>query len=788
MIQYNNTYNTPSIGLFMNGDESMLELKNVTKKYEIGTFKQTALDGINLNFRNQEFVAVIGPSGSGKTTLLNMIGGLDRYDDGDLKIDGKSTNAFTNHDWDSYRNHAIGFVFQSYNLIMHMSVLANVELGMTLSGVSSKDRKDRAIHVLDRVGLKDHIHKKPNQLSGGQMQRVAIARALVNNPDIILADEPTGAIDSETSKQIMHLIQDIAKDKLVIMVTHDQSIAKKYASRIVDLKDGKVTGDTLPYQVDAKNNGKLNFKKTSMAFIQALKLSLSNLRTKKFRTAITAFAGSIGIIGVALILSLANGLNNEIDTLERSTLAEFPIQIDAVAFNVDVFREQGGGPPARVEGDIYEAFPDDALIYPYQVPPFQAEHRNDLSESYLNHLDGLDDDTYHEMTFRYAVNMHLYHELSSGSIERLNTSRVNFSPGLSDAQFYQDNYDTLAGQAPENENELLLVVDEYNRLNASIVNAFGLSTQVDAYDFDQFIGKSFELIMLDDRYTYNEDTERFIPINDGDVLMTQPNNKTLTITGIARIKEDAIGTFLTPGLKFFPTLIDTVLTDASESDIGQAQRDADIDVVSGTPIDPQVKAQQLRNWGVDATPSQILIYPVNYDAKVAITSYLDTYNENLDEDDRVIYTDLAGIITELTSDVIDGISYVLIAFSSISLIVSTVMIGIITYISVLERTKEIGVLRSLGARKKDISRVFNAETTIIGFLAGSSGVFIAFILTFPINAIIKRLVNDVGNLAIMPLSAVFGLIVLSIILTYLAGLIPARMASNKNPVDALRVE
>ncbi len=766
----------------------MLELKDLTKKYEIGSFRQTALDGVTLSFRNKEFVAVTGPSGSGKTTLLNMIGGLDRYDSGDLLIDGKSTQTFNDKEWDSYRNHAIGFVFQNYNLISHTSVLSNVEVGMTLSGLSREERRARATEVLGRVGLEDHVHKKPNQLSGGQMQRVAIARALANDPEIILADEPTGAIDTETSQQIMALIQEIAKDKLVIMVTHDEAIAEAYASRIVGLQDGKVISDTDPYRLESENNGKLNFKKTSMAFKQALTLSFNNLRTKKFRTAITAFAGSIGIIGVALVMSLANGLNREIDTFEQTTLAEFPIQIDRVSFNVEVFREQGGGPPERLEGEPFESFPQTDEIYPYEEPPFAAEHINDISEDYVSHLEGLDPSLYFEMTTRYRAEMHLYHTLSSGADTRLNTSRVNFGPTLSDPEFYADNYDTLAGREPEDSSELLLVVDEYNRLNADIINAFGLSSQVEAYGFEAFLDKSFELVFLDDRYDYDGDTERFSPINDASVLMDQENNETLTIVGIARVKDDAVSNFLNTGLKHHPDLVERVISDAQESDIGQAQKASDVDVVSGTPIDENVKANQLQRWGVDPRPNQILIYPVDYEAKVAITDYLDTYNEDKEDDERVLYTDLAAIITELTSDVIDGVSYVLIAFASISLIVSSVMIGIITYVSVLERTKEIGILRSLGARKRDISRVFNAETTLIGFFAGVSGVLIAFVLTFPLSALINRFVDDVGRLAVMPLSAVFGLIAISIVLTYIAGLIPARIAANKNPVEALRVD
>ncbi len=766
----------------------MLELHDVVKKYAIGTFRQTALDGVSVNFRRHEFVAILGPSGSGKTTLLNMIGGLDRYDSGDLRIDGKSTRDFKDKDWDSYRNHAIGFVFQNYNLISHVSVLANVEIGLTLSGMSLSERRERALRLLERVGLSDHIHKKPNQLSGGQMQRVAIARALANDPDIILADEPTGAIDSETSHQILKLIQEIAEDKLVIMVTHDATMAKKYASRVIGLQDGKITSDTDPYETNNGNQGRLSFKGTAMAFAQALKLSFSNLRTKKFRTAITAFAGSIGIIGVALVLSLSNGLNREIDRLEQSTLAAFPLQVDRVAFNVDIIRQQGGGPPRRVAGEVFERFPDVDEIYPYELPPFEAEHINDLSPEFLTYLEGLDPETYHEMTMRYSVDKHVYHTLPSGLAARLNTGRVNFGPTLMDDAFFGDNYDILSGRQPENVNELILIIDEYNRLEASIVQAFGLSAEIEAYGFDAFLGKTFQLITLDDRFTYNETTGLFTPITDADVLMNQPDNIPLTIVGIARVSESAISDFLTTGLKFHPDLTPLLLDDAQNSQIGQAQKASSSDVISGTAMDESLRRIQLQRWGVDPTPRQILIYPADYAAKQAITDYLDAFNEGKDDEDRILYTDLAAIVTELTSDIITGVAYVLIAFSSISLVVSSVMIGIITYVSVLERTKEIGVLRSLGARKRDISRVFNAETAIIGFFAGVSGVGVAYLLTFPINAIIANLVDDLNRLAVIPLAAVFGLVAISVMLTTIAGLIPSRIAARKDPVVALRVD
>ena len=764
----------------------MLTLKGITKKYEIGDFKQTALDGIDLEFRKQEFVCILGPSGSGKTTLLNMIGGLDRYDQGDLLINGKSTKHFKDQEWDSYRNHAIGFVFQNYNLINHISVLSNVEIGLTLSGIDSTERKERAIEVLDRVGLKDHINKKPNQLSGGQMQRVAIARALANNPDIILADEPTGAIDSATSKQIMELIQEIAKDKLVIMVTHDDRIAKQYANRIVSLQDGKVTNDTNPYTNNLAASTKLLFKKTSMAFSQAIKLSFNNLKTKKFRTLITAFAGSIGIIGVALVLSLANGLNREIDRLERTTLAEFPIQIDP--FPIDIDAARGGPPGLRDDESDWERFPDTFKIFPFERSVSSTQHINTITDDYIDYLHTMDGDLYHEITISRSVQMNVLFQIDPQTVIRLNTGNVRFEPSLNSNEFFNDNYDILEGTAPQNKNELILLVDEYNRLDVRILSALGLSGDVDSYDFETFIGQSFKVVLLDDNYTFNPDTERFNQVSDLPALYDNPNNIELTIVGIARAKEDALTRFLRPGIKYHPDLVETYLNDAADSEIGSAQLASSVSVITGLPISESAKTSLLRSLGVDSTPSQIRIYPVNFNSKESIRDFLDAYNQDLDENERIIYTDLASIVTELTGDIIDGIAYVLIAFSAISLIVSSIMIGIITYVSVLERTKEIGILRSLGARKRDISRVFNAETSIIGFVAGTIGVFIAFLLTFPINRLIRNVVEDLNNLAVLPIQAVFILIAISVFLTYISSLIPAMIAARKNPVEALRVD
>lgn len=767
----------------------MLQLKAITKRYEIGSFKQTALDGVDLAFRSQEFVCILGPSGSGKTTMLNMIGGLDRYDAGDLLISGKSTRHFKASQWDSYRNHAIGFVFQNYNLITHTSVLANVEVGMTLSGLSAEKRRERALEVLERVGLIDHVDKKPNQLSGGQMQRVAIARALANDPDIILADEPTGAIDSETSRQIMTLIQEIAKDKLVVMVTHDEQIAKTYANRVVTLRDGQVLHDSNPYVTEVDAPQKLSFKKTSMAFWQALQLSFSNLKTKKFRTLITAFAGSIGIIGVALVLSLANGLNQEIDRLEMTTLSEFPIQIDSIAFDVAAARQAGPptGPPTDADG--LERFPDVRQIFPFQRQISSVQHINVIEDDYLDHLAALDPVYYHDIMIRRSVNMNILHRRPNDQVSRINTGAVNFEPLLGNPDFFADNYDILEGRHPENHQELLLVVDAFNRLNIRMITELGFDPNALEFDFDVFLNRSFQAVLLDDYYTYNAETNRFFQPSNLTEFYAEQQGIELTIVGIARIQDGAISNVLSQGIKYHPDLAEIYLEHAAASEIGQAQiASPERSVLTGNQITPQTHQSLLRTLGVDSTPSSIAIYPVSFEAKEAIRNHLDAYNEDRSESERIIYTDLAAIVTELTSDVINGISYVLIAFSSISLIVSSIMIGIITYVSVLERTKEIGILRSLGARKRDIARVFNAETTIIGFVSGALGVLIAFLLTFPINAIIGNLVDQLDRLAVMPIQAVFALIAISIVLTLIAGLIPSSIASRKDPVAALRVD
>ena len=768
----------------------MLTLKNVTKSYQVGDFMQNALNGVSLSFRKQEFVAILGPSGSGKTTLLNMVGGLDRYDSGDLIIEGKSTLHFDDNDWDAYRNHAVGFIFQSYNLITHTSVLANVELGMTLSGLSHEDRTARALEVLEGVGLKDHVYKKPNQLSGGQMQRVAIARAIANNPDIVMADEPTGAIDSETSAQIMALIQEIAKNKLVIMVTHDEALAHKYADRVVKLKDGEVIEDSNPYSDAQEVQGSLLLKKTSMAFKQALKLSFNNLRTKKFRTLITAFAGSIGIIGVAMVLALANGLNNEIDDLERSTLAQFPLQIDPFPIDIEAAQGNFGPPGPQMDDGGFVEFPEAREVYPFEATVSENQHINVITQDYLSFLDTLDPDLYFEINAEYDVRMPLLLREAESQFRGVDQGGggVDFEPTVTSEEFLSQSYDVIDGRLPDNANELLLVVDQANRLNIRFFEALGLSFEVESYSFDTLYDLELYTFLPNDYYLENADTGRFIPSGDYESIVQAGDGIPLRIVGVARESADSLAGFIDQGIKYHPDLEELYIDAAKTSDIALAQAESSISVITGRELSEQQKVGVLRQLGYDDTPTQILIYPVDFNAKTEIRNALDAYNEPLPDDEQIIYTDLAALVTDLTGDLINGVSYVLIAFSSISLLVSSIMIGIITYVSVLERTKEIGILRSLGARKKDVSRVFNAETTIIGFTAGLIGVGIAFILTFPLNLLIESLVDGIDGLAQLSFLAAISLVLISVILTFVAGLIPSRIAANKHPVEALRVE
>ena len=762
----------------------MLQLKKIKKSYKTGEFVQHALKGINLEFRKNEFVAVLGPSGSGKTTLLNIVGGLDRYDSGDLIINGKSTKKFKQKDWDSYRNNCIGFIFQSYNLISHISVLQNVEMGMTLSGLSAKKRHKKALEVLKKVGLKEHAHKKPNQLSGGQMQRVAIARALANNPEIILADEPTGALDSKTSVQIMELIKEIAKDKLVIMVTHNPELANDYANRIVEFKDGELISDSNPVD-NTKEKDNYKIKKTSMNYLTALKLSFNNIKTKKGRTLITAFASSIGIIGIALILSLSNGFKLQIDKFEKDTLSQAPIVISKQSMDMNSM-------PNLKEKDDLEEYTSEQVIHPEKTIE-NIVHNNKITKEYVNSIKSLDSNLIGGISYQRATNLNLLTKID-GKIKQIDTSGITFPmPSTFDNQeatVMKDNYDVIYGNFTTNKEDLTLLVDSKNRVSETILKALGYNKE--NINFDEIVGKEFKLVLNDDYY---KKLGEFYTINtDLEKLYNNENTITLKISSIIRGKEGSDFAKLSgSGLMYNNSLVDYVIEKNSKSEIVSTQLEKNYNVLTTELFDKDTTEgkdayeMMLSYLGADTTPVAIQIYPKDFDSKDEVLKVLDQYNEGKSEEDKIVYMDQAKLITTMSGNIMDAITIVLIAFSAISLIVSSIMIGIITYISVLERTKEIGILRALGARKKDITRVFNAETFIIGLTSGTLGLIIAKLLTFPANHIIESLTKLKNVAKLNPVHAIT-LLVISILLTVIGGLIPSKVAAKKDPVEALRSE
>ena len=775
--------------VFIKGCENMLDLKNIKKDYMLAGKPFPALKGIDLNFKDNEFVSILGPSGCGKTTLLNLIGGLDRYTSGDLLIEGKSTKDFKDQDWDAYRNATIGFVFQTYNLISHLSVLDNVEMSLRLSGVSAKERKERATKVLVDVGLNDHLHKRPNQLSGGQMQRVAIARALVNNPKILLADEPTGALDSETSKQIMELIKVISKDRLVIMVTHNSEIAEAYSDRIVHLLDGLVTDDSRPSQsVNKDKEEKLKNQKTSMSYLTAIKTSFKNLLTKKGRTIITAIAGSIGIIGIALVLAISNGMTTYTNNIQSDALAGFPITIDQTVISF--------GPPEEVTNPRPDLeFIDDDVFYPYDQTSSLTQHQNIITDEFIEYLEQMDETLYNSISYTRGLMLQLVNLSDNGSFIRVQTSSSGgsffgggsyFNELPNNQTFIESQYDVLFGSYPDNYDEVVLIVDERNRLSIALLENLGINIE-DDYQSSDLIGRTFKSVL--NNVYYNEVNDVFIPNTDYEQMYLDESSITLTITGILRVNEDASSEILDTGIGYTSALTDHILNIEKDSDVVVAQlASPETNVLTGTAFNSLTTYDQvIRMIGGDATPVAAQIYPVSFEYKDEIKTYIDQYNVDKDEADQIIYTDLAEQISSTISSLINTITIILAAFAAISLVVSSVMIGIITYVSVVERTKEIGIMRSLGARKKDISRIFNAETLLIGFTAGLFGISIAYLLIIPINIIVERFV-DVENFAsLLPTHALY-LIVLSTLLTLIAGLFPSRIAAKRDPVVALRTE
>jgi len=785
----------------------MLKLKNIVKNYYVGDTVVEAIRGINVEFRKNEFVTVLGPSGCGKTTLLNIIGGLDRYTSGDLIINGRSTKEYTDYDWDSYRNHSIGFVFRNYNLISHQSVLKNIELALTLSGVSKSERRQRAIDALKKVGLGNQIHKKPNQLSGGQQQRVAIARALVNDPEILLADEPTGALDTETSVPIMEILKEISKERLIIMVTHNSVLAERYASRIIKLLDGKIIEDNMPYTEESKvkiqtrkPKRKKTKTKTAMSFFTALALSLNNLFTKKTRTILTAFAGSIGIIGIALVLALSNGFQRYIDKMQADTLASYPLTISETSVDFSTFAN-------RPSHEKMVKYPQDDKVYVNKIMERLNNMiiTNNITDEYIeNVIETIDPSLYNGISYLHRVNLNVYKEKEFNGhtiYQKMETGSDNPLFGglwqelIDNQDFLDSQYDVLAGQFPQNKNELVVVVDKYNQINDMSLLSLGIydsNAKPDSYSFAEIIGTKYRLISNDDLYEEVDEEDKHY-FKEKSIKNIYETGEELEIVGIVRLNNETEAGSIGGIIGYLSELTDFVLGNSVDSAIVTWQKaNPSIDVLTGEPFDQEPIEKEYNNrikeLGGVTIPSTINIYPVDINAKEQIKKHLDAYNQNQTEEaDKVYYTDLIEVVISSISTIINIISYVLIAFTGISLFVSSIMIGIITYISVLERTKEIGILRSIGARKKDISRVFNAETLIIGFTAGIMGIVITLLFTVPINIILFNLTEISSIATLNPLHGI-ALIIISMILTLIAGFIPSRLAAKKDPVIALRTE
>ena len=777
----------------------MLKLIDIKKAYGDKDFVVPALKGVNLEFRKSEFVSVLGPSGCGKTTLLNIIGGLDKYTSGDLVINGRSTKDYADKDWDAYRNRTIGFVFQDYNLIPHLTVVENVELALTLSGEKRSKRRERALKALDMVGLSEHVKKKPNQLSGGQKQRVAIARAIINNPDVILADEPTGALDSKTSIQIMEILKDISKDRLVIMVTHNDDLAQQYSTRIISLLDGLVTNDTNPYDSKGEADGedKLEKARTSMSIWTAFGLSLKNLFTKKARTILTALGSSIGIIGIALVLCLSNGFNVYINNMQRDTLSTLPISIGASAIGDLSDLDMSGGSDGEIS--------DDAIVS--YIPSTTLLHYNNITQDYVDYLEARPD-LYSYISYKYNMNFKLAKE-QNGVYSYLNEISI-FQMADSTTQL-ESEYPLLenCGRYPENANEIVLVLNNDKKISEYVLTRLGLSKgngEATNYEFSDFVGKEFKVILNDGAYTKVSDTPVRYEQNELNAdIYNGENAVTLQIVGVVYNNSTSSKYDMSSmlgmgssyeGIGYTSALTEYIHTQNYNSQISIDQRaDMTTNVLTGQAFLPtmsqsaeQVALDALQNLGGYALPTSIGLYVDTFEQKTDLKAYLDAYNTGLDKDNQILYTDSSEMISDTFSTIIDAISIVLIIFAAISLVVSSIMIGIITYVSVIERTKEIGVLRSIGARKRDISSVFNAETFIIGLTSGILGILITLILLWPINAIIGALAVGVEIAAIMnPLHALI-LIVISSLLTLISGLIPSGIAARKQPVSCLRAE
>ena len=867
----------------------MLQLKNITKNYLSGDNEVQALKGIDIEFRENEFVSILGQSGCGKTTLLNIIGGLDRYTSGDLIINGKSTKEFKDKDWDTYRNHSVGFVFQSYNLIPHQTVLANVELALTISGVGKAERKKKAIEALQKVGLGDQLNKKPNQMSGGQMQRVAIARALVNDPDILLADEPTGALDSKTSVQVMEILKEISKDRLIIMVTHNPELAKKYSSRIVKLLDGKIIDDSNPYKsseedVKKARNKKDKSGKASMKFTTAVRLSLNNLMTKKGRTFLTSFAGSIGIIGIALILSLSHGMQSYINRVEEDTLSSYPLTIQEASIDVTSMLEAMMGNGEKEEHNDNKIYSRPIVNNILETVSTKLQ-TNNLEEfkKYLESGDTNIKDYINAIQYEYNLNLNIYKQNEDKTYQQVNPSKVFDELGfgemmesrqsassmmsgsmtmtqtdvwnemLDNQNLLQSQYDVLAGKWPTKYNEVVLIVDENNEISDYTLYSLGIKDikelnesmekiknkekveagESESYSYDDLLNYKFKILLNTDYYKESGNAWQDMSNDDEYMKNVVDNAEEITIVGIIKPNEENVSSSGAGMIGYTKELKEYVINKINETEIVKEQKEnPNINVFTGiefpenqnssfdysqltdeqrmymATLSEAELAELMKNYAENSTatydsnlstlgvvdlnkPSTINIYPKDFESKDMITTRISEYNDKQTNDGKeenvITYTDIVGVMMSSVSTIINVISYVLIAFVGISLVVSSIMIGIITYISVLERTKEIGILRSIGASKKDVSRVFNAETLIIGLVAGLIGIVVTLLLNIPINMIIKSIVG-ISNISKLPTAGAIILVVISVGLTMIAGLIPARFAAKRDPVEALRTE
>lgn len=789
----------------------MLQLKNIYKSYITGGSRQIALDGINLKFRESEFVTILGASGSGKTTLLNIIGGLEHFDKGDLIINGKSTKEFTDSNWDSYRNTTVGFIFKNYNLIPHLSILENVKMAVSLSDLSKQEIQEKSIEALNKVGIKDYMKKTSEYLSKDEMQRVAIARALVNDPKIILADEPTGNLDSRCSMEIMDLIKDVFKDKLVIMVTQNPHISQKYANRIITVRDGEVIEDTNSLK-DELHQKPIKLNKTKLKISTGIRLAIRDISNKKLRTFFYILISSIGIMGIALIVALIEGFNEKINNYENDSLANYPIVIDKVYNNSYIYKTDSDKQDTENIDDL-KSHKDENVIYPYDSDEDDSKHKNQITQKYIQYIKNMDKSLFSAISYESQVNMNILKKDEDGKISILDTSSINLSSypkDYGDGTYLEQNYDLLYGYYPTNQNEVVLVVDEYNRLDTEILNAIGVNYNNNKkIEFDELIGKEYKIILNNEFYKKNNNYFYIDSSEENlDELYNSKKAITISITGILRAKKSNNLYDLPQGISYSNELCNYYIENCIKSDIVKVQENSDYNVITGQKfknsnvnegvvtkisgvnilnnINQSVtKNQMLSSLGASFLPSSITIYPKDFESKSDIIEYLDNYNKDKPKDEKVLYKDTSTPINKLSTSIMRAITIVLIVFGSLVFLISLITIFVLTYASTLERKREVSILRVLGSKKRDIIRLFNIENIIIGLLSGVFGVFMAYVFIMPMNFILERII-DLPNIAVLKIENTLILIVISILITLIGGFIPAKIASRKDPVEFLK--